>query len=82
MGRTRLESRRPTYTGHDEMETEQKSTEREDRVKDDLRLLGVMKGEELEEHREAWREIIVEAAKGLTPKWPRISFKKMCYIQV
>jgi hypothetical protein len=70
MGRTRLESTRPTFIYHHEMETEQKSTERkakqrrEDRVKDDIRMLGVMNGKELAEHKETWRDI-VEAEMGL-----------------
>jgi hypothetical protein len=36
----------------------------EDRVKEDIRTLGVMNGEELAEHKETWRAI-VEAALGL-----------------
>jgi len=46
---------------HHEMETEQKFLPRgrprqrrwEDRVKEDIRMLGVMNGEELAEHRES-----------------------------
>jgi hypothetical protein len=34
------------------------------RVKEDIRMLGVMNREELAEHRESWREI-VETAMGL-----------------
>jgi hypothetical protein len=33
-------------------------------LKEDIKMLGVMNGEELAEHRESWREI-VEAAMGL-----------------
>jgi hypothetical protein len=35
-----------------------------DRVKEDIRMLGVINGEELAKHKESWREI-VEAAMGL-----------------